>query len=43
MMDRYIMDSGISKIVMEEEGKSISMVQFMKDIGVIIYHMEKEE
>ena len=43
MMDRYIMDSGISKIAMGEEGKSISMVQFMKDIGVIIYHMEKEE
>ena len=43
MMDRYIMDSGINKIAMGEEGKSISMVQFMKDIGVIIYHMEKGE
>jgi hypothetical protein len=43
MMDRSITVNGIKKIVMEEEGKSISMGQYMRDIGVIIFHMEREE
>lgn len=37
------MDSGINKIVMGEGGRSILMAQFMKDTGVIIYHMGKGE